>query len=79
MQDYINSFEDIFNRLASMRSEIAEEMQVSMLLTSFGDENKSQFGHTISSIQNSSGTITWERATAKLLQEYEERSSRMGK
>lgn len=37
MQDYMEAFEEIFNRLAAMKSDVSEDLQVAMLLVSFGD------------------------------------------
>ena len=51
MQEYVDSFEEIFNRLAAMDSIVSEDFQVAMLLASFGDKNRSQFGFAISSLQ----------------------------
>lgn len=71
MGDYVDSFEDIFNRLAGMNSPISEELQVAMFLSSLGDLNRSKFGHTISALQNVQDKLSWETAIARLLQAYE--------
>lgn len=73
MSDYIDAFEEIFNRLEGMQSAIAEDMQVAMLLASFGDKNKSPFGHAIYSLRSGSETPSWETVTAKLLQDSDEK------
>ena len=70
MQDYVDTFEEIFNRLAAMQSEIAEDLQVAMLLASFGDKSKSLFGYLIASMQAVQESLDWETATANLIQEY---------
>lgn len=38
MQYYIDAFEKIFNRFASMKREVAEDLQIAMILDSFGDK-----------------------------------------
>ena len=53
MQDYVDAFKEILNRLTAMKSEIAEDLQVAMLLASFGDKNKSIFGYSIAALQTS--------------------------
>ena len=72
MGDYVDLFEDIFNRLAGMDCPISEELQVAMFLSSFGDVNRSKFGHAISSLQNIQDSLPWETVTARLLQAYED-------
>lgn len=72
MQDYVDAFEKIFNRLSPMKSDIAEDMQVAMVLASFGDRNGSPFGYFIASLQSIQGNLACEKVTASLLQEYEE-------
>ena len=49
--DYIDGFEEILNRLAGIGSAISEDMQLAMVLSSFGDLNKSPFGSIISLLQ----------------------------
>lgn len=78
MHDYIVSFEEIVNCLSGMKSEIAEEMQVAMVLASFGDKNKYPFGHVIASLTTIQDKLEWETATASLLQEYEYQLLRAG-
>ena len=72
MGDYVDSCEEIFNKLAGMGSTVSEELQVAMFLFSFGDLNRSKFGHAISSLQNIQDGLSWETATARLLQAYED-------
>ena len=71
MGDHVDSFEEIFNRLAGMDSTVSEELQVSIFLSSFGDLNQSRFGHAISSLQNIQDSFSWETATSRLLQSYD--------
>ena len=78
MQDYIDSFEEIFNRLAAMKSDIGEDLQVTIILASFRDNNKSPFEHVISSLQTIQEKLDWQTATASLLQEYEDQLLRPG-
>lgn len=51
MSDYVDMFEEIFNRLSGMGSHIQEDMQIAMYLASSGDKGKSPYGHVISSMQ----------------------------
>lgn len=78
MQDYVDAFEETFNRLAAMDSVVTGDMQVSMLLASFGDKNRSRFGCALSSLQTVQENLDWETATAMLLQEYDEQLLRSG-
>lgn len=55
-----------------MESILPEDYRVARFLASFGDKTPSTFGHTIASVQRSASEVTWELATARLLQEYEE-------
>ena len=76
MPDYIDGYEEIFNRLAAMQSHVSEEMQIAMLLASFGDKSQSQYGHIVTSLQTVQDELKWETVSARLLQEYDELSSR---
>ena len=67
MQDYIYTFEELFNHLASMKSDIPEDLQVGMVLASFCHNNKSSFGHVIASMQSVHDNLDWETTTARLL------------
>ena len=69
--DFVDTFEEIFNRLA-VEGEISQEMQIAMLLASFGDKTKSPYGHIVASLQSVQESLSWETVTARLLQEYEE-------
>ena len=59
MQDYVDGFEESFNRLSAMQSDIAEDLQFAMLLASFGDKNQSPFGHLIASLQAIQENLEW--------------------
>lgn len=74
MSDFIDTFEEIFNRLTGMESGIHEDMQIAMFLASFGDKFQSSYGQVIASLQTMSDDLTWETVTSRMLQEYEERS-----
>lgn len=78
MQDYLNAFEETFNRLGSVESVVTEDMQVAMLLASFGDKNRSPFVHAHSSLQRVHENLHWETETAMPLQEYDEQLLRSG-
>ena len=78
MQDFVDDFEEIFNRLSAMGSSVSEELQVAMFLSSFGDKNKSQFGSVIASLQTRQESLDWETATATLIQEYEDQQAHHG-
>lgn len=72
LQESVDSFEEIFNRLTAMSSDIDEELQVAMMLASFGDKKQSPFGHVFSSLQKIQEKLDWETTTASLLREYDE-------
>ena len=74
MADYVASFEELFNRLTAMDSKIEDDMRVAMLLASFGDKNKSPFGHVIVSLQSTARDVNWDTVTARLIQEYDEQT-----
>lgn len=69
MQDFIEAFEHIFNRLSSMGSQVPAQLQVAMFLVSFTDKNTSKFGHSMASLQSKHDNLDSETATARLLQE----------
>ena len=73
MADYVTDFETIYNQLAGMGTIAEESMQVATLLESFGDKAHSPYGHIVTSLQGQLETVTWEVATARLLQEYSEK------
>ena len=70
--DYIDSFDEIFNRLAGMGSLIAEDMQIALFLSSFGDPGRSRYGHIVTSFQTLHDDLSWKTVTAPLLQAYED-------
>ena len=72
MGDYIDSFEEKFNRLAGMGSLITEDMQIALFLSSFGDPSRSRYGHIVTSLQTLHDDLSWETVTARLLQDYED-------
>lgn len=74
MSDFVDSFEEIFNRLAAMNSLIDDSMQVAMSLASFGDRSQSPYGQVIALLQTMGGDLTWETVTSRLLQEFEEKT-----
>ena len=61
-----------------MKNDVAEDLQVAMLLASFGDKNFSPFGYTISTRQSIQDNLDWETATATLLQEFDDKVLRDG-
>lgn len=72
MQDYIDSFEEILNRLTATSSVVGESMLVVTFLASFGNKAKSPFGPLIASLQTRSGKLEWEIVTSTLIQQYED-------
>lgn len=79
MGDYVDGFEEVYNRLDGMQSTISDEMQIAMFLASFGDLNKSSFGYIISSLQVMQENLSWETVTARLLQAYDDSLFQSGK
>lgn len=78
MEDYVDSYEEIFNCLSAIESKVADDMQVAMLLASFGDEKTSTFGHVLASHQSRQEKLDWETTTSILLQEYDDQLQRTG-
>ena len=72
MTDFVDQFEEIFNRLEGMKCPYAESMQVAILLSAFGEKSKSSCGPVVAALQTTEGVLTWESVTARLLQEYDE-------
>lgn len=70
MPDFVGQFKDIFNRLEGMAALFSEEEQVSILLSSIGDKSRSGYGVFVAAVQ---ADLTWEKVTARLMQEYEEK------
>lgn len=76
MSEYIDGLESIFNQLNSMDSPVDPSMQVAILLASFGTVDETPYGPVISALQTMTDErLTWEAASARLLQEY---STRIG-
>ena len=73
MSDFIDSFEEIFNRLEGMGALFPEQMQVAMLLAAFGEKTQSPYGHIVAPMQNAGQDLYWENVTARLLQEFDEK------
>ena len=78
MSDFIDIFEEIFNRLDGMQSNIQEDMQVAMFLASFGNKFQSSYGQVIASLQTLGDALSWETVTSRMLQEYDERTWQVG-
>lgn len=74
MADHIDSFEEFYNRLEASSCRIEEEVKVATLLASFGDRNKSPYGNLVIVLQTNAEGATWETISAKLLQEYDDKS-----
>ena len=71
MSECVDEFEAIFNQLEAMESPLNESMQVAILFASFGRTNESPNGAVITALQTmSDNELTWDKATARLLQEY---------
>lgn len=70
MQDYIDTFEELFTRLAWIKSETLEGLPVEMVLASFDDNNKSLFGKVIASTQSHPDNSDWYTTTSRLLKEH---------
>ena len=60
MSDFIDGFEEVFNRLEGMNSPYPEQMQVALFLSSFGEKSKSPYGPVVAALQTSPQTLTWE-------------------
>lgn len=79
MSEYINNLETLFDRLKGMGSAFSASMQVATLLTSFGATADSPYRSAITALQTMKDEeLTWDKATARLLQEYSTRQSQSG-
>ena len=78
MSDFIDIFEEIFNKLDGMQSNIQEDMQVAMFLASFGNKFRSSYGQVIASLQTLVDALSWDTVTSRMLQEYDERAWNVG-
>ena len=72
MTDFVDEFEEIFNRLDGMGSSFPENMQVAMFLSSFGEKNQTLNGPIVAALQTTASDLSWEIVTARMLQEYDE-------
>ena len=72
MSEYVAGFEDIFNQLSAMGTELTQDMKIATFLASFGDKSRSSFGHVVTVLQSKDTTVSWELVSSTLLQEYEE-------
>lgn len=57
MTEYINAFEELYNRLESIKCDIEVEVLVSTLLASFRNKNKSAYGHLVTVLQTESDEL----------------------
>ena len=74
MSAYIDQFQTIFNKLAAIGSPVDDDTKVATLLASFGDKSKSPYGQLVTALQATDTAVSWNATTARLLQEYYERS-----
>lgn len=71
MPEHDDSLESIFNRLESIESAVHQTMQVSTFIASFGNTKTFSYGAVVTAIKSMKDEdLTWERATARLSQEY---------
>ena len=71
MSEYVDSFEYISYQLEVMEIPIAESIQIAILFASFSRTSDSPHGAVITALQTMSDKdLSWEKATARLLQEY---------
>ena len=74
MSAYIDQFLTIFNKLAAIGSPVDDDTKVATLLATFGDKSKSPYGKLATALQATDSVISRKMTTARLLQEYSERS-----
>ena len=74
MEDFIDGFESLFERLAAMDYEIEESMKVAMLLSSF--DSSKDYDHVISALKTlSKKELIWDDISARLIEEYRTKKS----
>lgn len=72
MSVHIDGLESLFNRLEGIDSAVDESMQVAILLASFGSTQESPYSAVVTALQTiKEEDLTWEKATARLPQEYD--------
>ena len=84
MAEYVDRFESMFERLATMDAGISDDMQVAIFLSSFS--NMKEYDNIISALKTlKAEELTWDKVTARLIEEYKTRkvngrtsSSRLG-
>ena len=64
MTDFVDQFEEIFNPLERMGTPFSEEMQIVILLSSFGDKSKSAYSSVVAAMQT---TSDFHRRTSQLV------------
>ena len=74
MSIYIDQFQTIFNKQAGIGSLLDEDTKVATLLASFGDNSESPYGQLVTALQTGENSVSWNTATARLLQEFHEKS-----
>ena len=74
MSIYIDQFQTIFHKLADISSLVDDDAKVSTLLASFGDKSKSPYGQLVTALQTGENSVSWNTPTARLLQEFHEKS-----
>lgn len=76
MSDYVDDLESVFSRLEAMGSPIGNSMQIAILFSSFVSTRETPYRPVISALQTlSDEELSWEKVTARLLQEYDTSTS----
>ena len=77
MADFIDGFESLFTRLASMNSEVKEDMQVAILLAALSSEK--EYENVIAALKTlPQEALTWDDVTARLIEESKSKTVKKG-
>ena len=77
MEDYVTSFENLYERLEKMGNKVPEETRLSTLLTSFQLSESKEHNNLIEAIKTvDEERFTWEVATSRLIEECNLKNTR---
>ena len=74
MSVYFDQFQTIFNKMAGVGSTVDNDTNVATRLAPFGDKSKSLYGKLVTALQTNGTVVSWNTATARLLQEFNEKT-----
>jgi transposase InsO family protein len=73
MLQYVSEFESLFDQLENMNEKIGESMRVAILFNSLSEAK--EYEGVITALRTISEEMTWEKATTRLIEEWERKDS----